>query len=195
MQSQSKVYLCTPFERKDDVMEAFVNFVIPHQGLSPGYHDYHFNVNSSFFEQFDNSPIIESDIDINLQLEKRMDMLVLDFEITGHFKGDCDRCLVEIDVPISGHKSLMVKYSEDQLDEEEEIVYISPVDHEINVARYIYEFVILSLPLGNRRDCDIEDFKFCDNDLLKKLNETSIEEPEKSNGSQWDALKNINFES
>lgn len=195
MHSQSKDYLRTPFERKDSVMEAFIEYIIPHKALLPGTHSYNFNVNRSFFEQFEKSPILDSNIHIEILLDKRIDMLVLDFDISGHFKGACDRCLVDIDVPISGVKSLMIKYSEELLDEEEEIVYISALEQQVNIAKFIYEFVILSLPLGNRRDCKEENFKNCDRDLLRKLDETAIVEKEQNSGSQWDALKNINFES
>lgn len=175
-------------------MDAFVEYKIPHKGLLNGLHNYHFEVNRSFFEKFQYSLIKECNIQVDLELEKRIDMLILNMDIAGTFRGICDRCLVEIDIPLYGNKSLIVKYSEEEL-EEEEIAYISPLLHEINIANYIYEFVILSLPLSNTRDCEEEDFQYCDEAVLNRLSDDLDDNnDDNENDSPWGALNNINFE-
>lgn len=176
-------------------MDAFIEYTIPHKGLLNGLHNYHFDVNRSFFDQFEYSLIKESDIHIDVELDKRMDMMILSFDISGTFKGTCDRCLVEIDIPIYGEKSLIIKYSEEELDEEEEIAYISPLLNEINIAKYVYEFVILSLPLSNIRDCDEEENKYCDTAVLDRLHvDEDDQDDDNDSDSPWGALNNINFE-
>ena len=66
-------------------MEAFIEYIIPHKALLPGTHSYNFNVNRSFFEQFEKSPILDSNINIEILLDKRIDMLVLDFSLIGMY--------------------------------------------------------------------------------------------------------------
>ncbi len=174
-------------------MEALIEYIIPHKGLSDGVHQYHFDVNDTFFESFESSLIKKGKFAVDLQLEKTPTMLVLDLKIDGDYQAICDRCVADIRVPLKGSRSLMIKYADDE-DDEDEIIFISPLDHQVNLAGIIHESIMLAKPIANLKDCEAEDYKDCDEAILDKLDEDLEQEQAQSN-STWDALKNINFES
>lgn len=171
-------------------------FTIPLLGLKTGMHEFDFEVNSDFFAEFEESPISEANFKVKLYLDKRPDeMLVLVFTFQGTTAAECDRCLAEIQLPVKGEEQLVVKYA-DTAKEEAEVVYLAKGTPEINVARYIYEFIILSLPIIKVYDCEEEDPLPCDVVMLDKLEAINNESEEEDKGEEggssvWDALKGL----
>lgn len=169
-------------------MNAFKAYSIPIQGLKVGIHHFRFLIDSAFFRHFEDSPVHEGEIQFDLQLDKRPDMLILDFELGGHTRVECDRCTAMIDLPLESEKQLIVKYGEDEGDEEDEVVFIHREASEFNVAKYLYEFTVLALPITNTYDCQSGPEPPCNFDVLKYLRKESDEQ--KPN-AVWDALKGI----
>lgn len=169
-------------------------FSLPIQGLDIGFHEYRFVLENSFFENFENSPITEADIVADLNLEKRHNMLILDFDYLGFTLVNCDRCLSKIKLPIDDKKSLIIKYSTEASDPLADIIYISPEAHELNVARFLFENAVLSLPISKTKNCEDEDFKDCDLTILNKLDEETNLEKKETRNPLWDDLQNIKFE-
>ena len=176
-------------------MGALTEFSLPVQGLKIGVHQYKYSLNRDFFQHFEASPIDECSFEIDLELDKRSNMLVLDFGLSGWFKTTCDRCSADIDLPMEDAQVLYVKYSDEEKDgDEDDVVFISRDAHELNVARYIYEFVVLSLPITNTYDCENDEEPPCNFDVLdylenQKDNEDDDDTP--PDGSIWDALKDL----
>jgi len=164
-------------------------FKIPIRGLKPGEHRYEYQLNLDFFEEFEDSPIQEANIDVVAVLDKRPDMVVLDILFNGTFPTECDRCLSNIQLPIEGEQQLLIKYAEeeDKVDDPD-IVYISPEATEINIAQYIYEFVNLSVPIIKVYDCEAEEPKPCNEDTLHYL-ENKEDAP--VDNPIWDELKKL----
>ncbi len=171
-------------------MEALIQYSIPIKGLRNGIHQYSFQLDRTFFEHFEQSPIQESDIEVSLTLDKRPDFYVLDFEITGTVKAECDRCLTEIALPIKSDQRLMLKFSYEQLDEEAEVVYIAPETSNFNVANNLYEFACLSLPIVKVYDCRNEEPPVCNEEMLKML-EKGTDQVDTATNPVWDALKDL----
>ncbi len=174
-------------------MDTLVEYIIPHKGLSDGMHSYRFEVNDTFFENFESSLIQKGFFVVDLQLEKTPTMLILNMHIDGTYQAVCDRCVADIQVPLQGSRSVMIKYADDAEDEDE-IIFISPLEHQVNLANIIHETIMLAKPIANLKDCEAEDYKDCDEAILDKLDDDLQQEQAQGN-STWDALKNINFES
>jgi len=176
-------------------MEHLNEFSIPHKVLDLGLHDYEFKLDSVFFEHFEQSPIESGNVEVKMILDKRSSMIVLKFIIEGSYKGNCDRCLNPIDIPMDGEGELMVKYSEEPV-ETDEVVYIDFNETHFNVAKYIYEYVVLAIPLSKTRDCENEDYKYCNEKVLERLDNIAdeIEEEEDEKSGLWDALKDLDID-
>jgi len=169
-------------------MNAFVAYSIPIKGLKVGIHRFKFTVDSAFFSRFEDAPIEEGEIQFDLQLDKRPDMLILDFDLRGYVKAECDRCTATINLPLKDSRELIVKYGEAEGEEEDEVVFIHREASEFNVAKYLYEFSVLALPITNTYDCQNDPNPPCNFDILKYLtNETDAQKPD----SVWDALKDL----
>lgn len=169
-------------------MQGLKRFSIPFKGLNFEVYKYVFEVDNQFFRAFEESPYSEGNLQTQIILEKKSDHLILDFSTQGTIGTDCDRCTANIDLPISSVFSIIIKFDEDER-EEEEVIYISPESHEINVARIIYEQIILSIPLIKVFDCDLLNPEPCNQDILKILD--SEPETEVKNNPLEDAFKNL----
>lgn len=169
-------------------MNAFVAYSIPIQGLKIGVHHFKFEIDSAFFRHFEEAPVQEGLITFDLQLDKRSDMLILDFGLRGYAKAECDRCTALIDLPLEDARQLIVKYGEAGEEEEDEVVFISREASEFNVAKYLYEFTVLALPITNTYDCQSGPNPPCNFEVLKYL---SSESEEQKPDSVWDALKGL----
>lgn len=170
-------------------MDALIPYTLPVKGLGVGIHRYDFRIDHLFFEHFESSPIREAEIDLQLEFDKRIDMYVLDFSFSGTVRTECDRCLAPIDLPIADEQQLVVKLSHEPGDEEADLVYISPDTEQFNVARYIYEYVVLSLPMIKVYDCEDEDPLPCDEEMLDRLE--ADEHTDDSPNPIWDELRKL----
>lgn len=170
-------------------MDALVPYTLPVKGLGVGIHRFDFKIDRLFFEHFESSPIREADVDLLLEFDKRIDMYVLDFKLSGTVRTDCDRCLAPIDLPIHDEQQLVVKFSHDPGDEEAEIVYVSPDIEQFNIAQYIYEYVVLSMPIIKVYDCENDEPIPCDEEMLDRLE--AKEEEDATPNPIWDELRKL----
>jgi len=173
-------------------MKAFKQYEIPISRLKIGVHEFDYIVDWRFFEHFEESLIKQGHFNVKVLLDKQSEHWVVTFEIKGDLDTECDRCLAPISLPVSGVNTVVVKYNEDDnpIEENEEIMYVSREMHTWNVARLIYEFISLSVPIKKVYDCENETVKPCDEEMLKRLTgevATSGDDP------AWNALKQIDL--
>ncbi len=171
-------------------------YLIPFKGLENGVHKYRFQVSTEFFLNFENSRIKKGNYIVDLIFDKRDLMMILDFSFHGDYQGSCDRCLTIIDIPNEGNDQIIVKFQNDvTLDSSQEVVIIEDDAHEIDVSSFINNMIHLHLPLVNKRNCEEEEYKFCDHSLLDKLERTQEDGDEgREPGTNWDALKDLNLD-
>lgn len=169
-------------------MEALDHFSIPVSGLSDGLHEYQFNIESDFFNHFEGSLIQQAQVDVILEFEKRPDIYIMNFNFSGTVLTSCDRCLEEFGLPIDDYQTLLVKF-DDTESEDAEIIYILRGTQKLNVARFIYEFINLAVPMVKTHDDAGES---CNPEMLKFLK--NMEDENKSSNPVWDALKDLNQE-
>ena len=126
-----------------------------------------------------------------MQLIKTETMYDLRFELVGKVRLTCDVCLDEFDIPINSTFHLIMKISEVENYNDDEIVYITPKLLEYDFTHYLYDSFMLSLPV--KKVCNLAE-KECNAEVLKKLDELkAIDNPkqDESNDPRWDKLKGI----
>jgi uncharacterized metal-binding protein YceD (DUF177 family) len=171
-------------------MQALRQFSIPIKGLDIKLHHFTFKVDDSFFDNFEYSPYKKGDLIAKLELEKKYDNYLLDFNIQGSVRTTCDRCIAEINFPVDFSFEIIIKFDELER-EEDDVIYIHPETNEINVAKYIYDNLIISMPIIKVIDCDELSPKPCDEDVLKHL--TIKKENNSAPNPLGEALKGINI--
>lgn len=174
-------------------MDALIQYSIPVRGLRNGTHQFDFQVDRAFFSQFENSPVANGKLNVTFTLDKRPDMFILTFDFAGTVQTDCDRCLAPIDLPVEDTQSLIVKFSEQEEPEDADVVFVHPDIQHLNVARYVYEFIILSMPIIKVYDCEAEANRPCNQEMLRYIqNGNDDSEPEADQNPLWEELKKLN---
>jgi uncharacterized metal-binding protein YceD (DUF177 family) len=151
---------------------ALVPFTIPLAGSKQGVTDYAYGLGEEFFACFPESPVQQGDISVRLSLDKRPDMFQLHVELEGRVASVCDRCTAEIRLPIEGDYDLILKFGEG-FDEDDEVVVLPVETAEFNVAQFLYECVVLSIPVRRVYDCILEEPRPCDRAVLDYLERES----------------------
>ena len=170
-------------------MKPLVPFSLPISGLRDGMHTFQFQVGGDFFRCFEESVLQESNVDVFLTLDKRPNLLVLHFQFEGTVQVECDRCLETFDLPIRDEQDLMVKYDEEPR-EDADVVYIESGTPSLSVAKYVYEFIHLAVPLHKTHDeagaeCDPEMMKF----ISRSVDFPEAPEKDSSTDTIWSELK------
>lgn len=174
-------------------MEALIQYAIPVKGLRQGLHNFHFDIDDSFFSHFESSPIMKGSLELDLSFEKRTDMYLFEFSLKGSIKTECDRCLAPINLPVHSEEELLVKFTVENQEEEPDIVYVHPETQQFNVAPYVYEFIVLAVPMIKVYDCESEEQLPCNEDMLDYLEEAEDQtQEEAANNPFREALKGFN---
>lgn len=175
-------------------MDALDHFTIPVSGLRMGPHRFNFTVDSVFFSHFEGSPISNGNLAVALDFDKRSDLWELNFSILGHVSTPCDRCLEEFSLPLETQQHLLVKFAEEEW-EDDTVVYVLAGTPKLNVARFIYEYINLAMPMVRTHSVA---GKACNPEMLKYLrSEQEVDESKDNQDSQssvWDALKGYKFD-
>ncbi len=174
-------------------MRASEEYVIQFAGLSVGEHLFELSVNDKFFESLDYSEIKQGNIQVKVNLEIQSSMMVFRFDIDGTVKVDCDRCAEGFDLPIKGKNKLIVKVGGNfDRNEDDDIIGVAGNEHKIDLTQFLYEYIILSVPIKRVHS----DESYCDEEQMKKLKkvlseETNKQEIGKTGDPRWDGLKDI----
>ena len=158
---------------------------IPFTGLILGTHRYQFEIDSTFFDQFEYSELEDAKFSIELDLEKQSTMLILHFNLKGKVKTICDTCGDDFDLSVSYKDRIIVKFGEQGVEQTDEIWEIAHHEHQINVANLIYEYSHLSLPPKR-----IHPKGKCNVDAINELHKYEQGQEEKID-PRWEGLKNI----
>lgn len=170
-------------------------YLIPFIGLKLGKHHFEYQISNAFFEIFDYNEYQDSNIKVNVVLEKKSTLLELSFKHKGAVNVPCDLTSEDFDLPIKGQMKLIVSFGEEFNNENEELLILPHGEFEMDIAQYIYEMIVLSVPL-RRVHPGVKDGSL-KTEALTKLNELTVKEEkeeikEKENiDPRWDKLKQL----
>jgi|GEM_PF-30151 len=136
-----------------------------------GVHVFHFRVDGGLFRAFGSTEIKDGDCDVSVALERGESMLTLDVNVDGSVVVECDRCLEDCNVPIHYEGQLLVKFSDEVHEYDGEVIWLLPMEDEVDLTQYIYESIVLALPY-QRVHPDGE----CNPDMLERFRIVSDEE-------------------
>ncbi len=166
-------------------------YSISFTGLKLGVHEFDFEIRDQFFVDFPGSPMEKCDLKINLSLDKQEGLFQLTFDIEGTLNVPCHLCGQEFDMEVIDQHKLLVKLEDarasEDIHDEEEIIYISRNETKLEIAQWIYEFIILSLPIQIVHPLNEKGESTCDQatlDLIKNM----AQKDESGTDPRWDAL-------
>lgn len=187
-----------------DLKEFDISFV----GLKEGIHQFEYTIDKKFFDFFNYDEFYDSNVKVAMSLLKNTTILELDFVFSGWVEVACDLTTELFHQPIETNIHLIVKFGDEFNDENEELLIIPFSESKINVAQYIYEAIVLAVPLKRIHPGVIDGS--LQSEVLEKLKEFEIkaedeeenqeeEEQEEDNKNReidprWNKLKNILIE-
>ncbi len=168
-------------------------FIISFAGLKQGKHQFKYEVDNTFFENFGFEEFNSSSIIVEAQLDKRNTIMDLLLEAQGSVNVNCDVTNEPFDLDIDASMDLVIKFGEAFNDDNEELLILSHGEYEFNIAQYVYEMIVLSIP-QKRVHPGVEDGTL-ESDVLEKLEELRVSDPEESKKKEidprWEALKKL----
>ena len=171
-------------------MDALTDFIIPIIGLKLGEHSYQFKVDGQFFKEFDNTDLQEGSLQVDLVLKKRSNLMELMFRVKGSVNCLCDRCGVDLKLPLDHQEMRIVKFSQEDFDNTDDVLIIGSEEHEINVSHIVYETIFLGLPIRKFHNQETNG-QICDEEVIKRLKEYQKKEAKKGVDDRWSALQNL----
>jgi uncharacterized metal-binding protein YceD (DUF177 family) len=166
-------------------------FNIPFVGLKEESHLFDYQIDNKFFEAFNFEEYFDADINVTLTLDKKSTMLNLSFSAKGTVNVTCDVSGERFNQEINATLPLIVKFGEEYNDENEEILILPHSEFQINVAQYIYEMIVLSVP-SKRIHPQVLDGTM-ESEALKKLEKLRVKEEKTTDevDPRWDKLKSL----
>ena len=174
-------------------MSRMRDFEIAFVGLKPGEHEFNYELEEKFFVEKGAEDFSEPHAQVKLILEKNSGFMLLRFEIGGNASVTCDRCGNPLLINLWDEFKVVVKLVDDpeEMNEQEEdpdVFYISRNESHLNVEDWLYEFVMLSVPM--QKMCSPEEMggPQCNQEVLNKLKEMESRHSENQTQSLWKDL-------
>lgn len=99
-----------------------------------------------YFKKIDSPEVQKGNVKAKITVKKKVNFFELHFDIDGIILIPCDRCLDDMKQPVSYKEKLQVKFG-NKFSEEDEVVIIPESEGAINVAWFLYEFIVLNIPI------------------------------------------------
>ena len=151
------------------------SIIIPLNDWAAGERKFHSHADLEFFQQFDNSEILDADVNVEIHVVKDgRNKVEADLHLKGTVTVPCDRCLDPVQIPVEANPS--------------ETLAPSAVEVDWDLSQAVYDFTCLSLPLQR-----LHPEGKCDPDTVRFLSQKGgkNEEAEASANSPFAALKGL----
>lgn len=152
-------------------MEIANRYVVAYKGLKDGVHEFSFDAGAALLRSYGNEDVRDCRCRADVVLHKSQSALAFDVRISGEAVVPCDRCLEDCTLPVNFDGRLTVRFSDETAEYDGETMWLSPAETEVDLAQYIYESILLSLPYS-RVHPDGE----CDPSMLARFTVATAEE-------------------
>jgi uncharacterized metal-binding protein YceD (DUF177 family) len=167
-------------------------FNIEFMRLSDGQHEFSFDIDDAFFESFPQDRIKSGSLKCDVTLIKEETLLQLQFETEGSVNVTCDRCLNGLAYPVESFETLIVTLGSAYQEQDVDVIEIPATEHKLNVAQFIYEYILTALPMYI--NCDGLENVICDEQTLKHIVPDIQKEGKDKEDPRWSILKNIDLD-
>jgi len=168
-----------------------VEYLIPFKGLSIGKHDFQFHVRDKFFVDYKSEIVSKGDLVVDFILDKQSRLMTSEMFIKGSVRLICDRCLEEFYFQIDVKYDQIFKFGSAPDIQNDDIIYLSDKDYQIDVGELILENILLEIPIKKIHPNDKDGKPTCNPRQLELINKYA---KHKQVDPRWDALKNIKFD-
>lgn len=156
----------------------------------------------------EDSDVKRGKVAVVVEIARTIKAFELKFSLNGDIFVPCDRCLDDVVMPVDVQQKLIVKFGKEYSEESDEIVVVPEDEGEINIAWFLYEFIVLSLPAKR-----VHPAGSCNKVVSQKLKKHRAIDPNDEDGDddfddadddqdddaggsdpRWDALKDLEMD-
>lgn len=169
---------------------------------------YEYELNDEYFQKIDSPEVSRGNVKAKVSVRRKLSIFELSFKLEGIVRIPCDRCLDDMDQNIRHEEMIEVKFGR-SYSEENDIVVVPEEEGSINIAWFMYEFIVLNIPIKH-----IHAPGECNKTIVNKLKKhiTRHKDDTEENGlfeldddddsteedtqvdPRWDNLQQINFD-
>jgi len=170
-------------------LKYFKQFDIKFSTLAIGIHEFHLDIKKKYFAKHKNEEIIDANIQVLLELNKKENLCIFNFTIDGQLTLQCDICLDDLAYPIHTEETLILKLSEETTGEyeDENILFVNTNEHIYNIEQVLYEIIYAQIPMRKSHE-DVE--QECNKNMIKQL-ELYTSKQTQAIDDRWEVLKNL----
>lgn len=183
-------------------MKELSKYNIDIYGLEDKLYVYDMESGDAFFQELEQDIIESGQFKTHVELNKSATMIQLHFHTEGVVGLVCDRSLEPYEEPFISDEKIILKFGEENKELTDEIEIINRNTNRINIARYIFEFIALSLPVKKIHPSLRTEDEFSDDAdevVLVYSSEAPTQEDEEESTDEkidprWEALKKLKGE-
>ena len=175
-------------------MGRFDKYNVDLKGLKAATLELEFDLDNLFFGDIDGEEFQKGAVKAVVTVRKNRDVFELAFSLNGTVVVPCDRCLDDLEIDVATENTLRVKLGDEYADEGD-IVIVPEQDGDLNIAWYLYEFIVLALPMKR-----VHAPGKCNQEMTGRLGKHSAGADDDSREDadmvdpRWEGLKNIQIE-
>ena len=142
-----RIIICIFVARINKALGKFDKYKIDLKGMQADSCKYEFVLDNLFFANIDGPEVQKGKVNVVLVVKKTSRAFELNFQTDGMVWVPCDRCLDDLEQPVSSTDRLLVKFGHEYAEEGDNLIVIPEEEGEINVAWFMYEFIALAIPM------------------------------------------------
>ena len=175
-------------------MGRFDKYNVDLKGMRVASLELEFDLDNAFFADIDGEEFQKGAVKAKVAVNKNRDIFDFSFSLAGTVSVPCDRCLDDLAIDVDTENTLRVKLGESYADEGD-IVVVPENEGDLNIAWYLYEFIVLALPMKR-----VHAPGKCNHEMTGKLKRHSAEVAECEEGEEmqidprWAGLKDLQIE-
>ena len=163
------------------------DYDIVFSGLKEGEHNYIFKISDSFLKNFGFNELKNVDVQVNSLFVKKNSLMELSLNGKGSYVLTCDISNEEFLYKVDSKLNYIIKFGENYNDDNDQFVIIPHSSYKFNIAKTIYEMVVLSIPQKKLHPGVIDGS--LNSKTVKILNELSPGAKKSKLDPRWNKLK------
>jgi uncharacterized metal-binding protein YceD (DUF177 family) len=168
-----------------------IEYMVRFPGLKDRTDTFEFLLDDSFFAFHEEADWCGGEVQVTVEMNKKPDVIALHFRLKGNVRVTCDRCLEAFSKEIETEETLFLKYGDEPGELENNILVISREQHQLDVAHFLYEVILLALPVRKVHPEGPSGQPGCNPAMIEKLEQHTVSEENKETDPRWEELKKL----
>jgi uncharacterized metal-binding protein YceD (DUF177 family) len=160
-------------------------YKVAHKGLKEGTHSFRFTLDRDFFDRFEATAGTEGEVTVEVEMVKHATFIETRARLRGTVKATCDRCLDEMELPLAGEMTFLLKQGGREEGNDDDFIVLPPGEDHVDLSAPLYELFMLSYPARVAHpggECDPE---------MERLLEALDPGDDPADDPRWDELKKL----